>query len=135
MLTERGTRHPAAVTTTTGKDLGELHATSGPAAVCAALAAAQPAGLVYAEAHLAAHPPADTPEARVAAARAAAAHTAGLTLGQRADLGALLISRAGIGAEAALAIVTPPAVAAPKPVAAAVPARPVPAAARTGLRR
>ena len=121
--------------TTTGKDLGELHATSGPAAVCAALAAAQPAGLVYAEAHLAAHPPADTPEARVTAARAAAAHTAGLTLGQRADLGALLISRAGIGPEAALAIVSPPVAPAPKPVAAAVPARPVPAAARTGLRR
>ena len=89
------TRHPAPCrgATTTGKDLGELHATSGPAAVCAALAAAQPAGLVYAEAHLAAHPPADTPEARVAAARAAAAHAAGLTLGQRADLGALLISQ------------------------------------------
>ena len=135
MLTQRGTRHPAAVTTTTGKDLGELHATSGPGAVCAALAAAQPAGLVYAEAHLAANPPADTPEARVTAARAAAAHTAGLTLGQRADLGALLISRAGIGAEAALAIITPPVAPAPKPVAAAVPARPVPAAARTGLRR
>ena len=113
MLTQRGTRHPAAVTTT-GKDFGELHATSGPAAVCAALAAVQPAGLVYAEAHLADHPPADTPEARVAAARAAAAHTAGLTLGQRADLGALLISRAGIGPEAALAIVSPPAALAPK---------------------
>ena len=131
------TRHPTPCrgATTTGKDLGELHATSGPAAVCAALAAARPAGLVYAEAHLADHPPADTPEARVTAARAAAAHTAGLTLGQRADLGALLISQAGIGPEAALAIVTPPAVPAPKPVAAAVPARPVPAAARTGLRR
>jgi DNA primase catalytic core len=134
MLTQRGARHPVAVTAT-GKDLGELQATSGPGAVCAALAAAQPAGLVYAEAHIAGHPPADTPEARVAAARSAAAHTAGLTLGQRADLGALLISRAGIGAEAALAIVSPPAVGVPKPVAVAVPARPVPAAARTGLRR
>ena len=30
MLAERGTRHPVAVTTTPCKDLGELHATSGP---------------------------------------------------------------------------------------------------------
>jgi len=71
----------------------------------------------------------------VAAARAAAAHAVGLTLGQRADLGALLIAKAGIGPEAALAIVSPPAASDPKPVAAAVPARPVPVAARTGLRR
>jgi DNA primase catalytic core len=136
MLTEHGARHPTAVTTSTGKDLGELHATSGPAAVTAAVAAAQPAGLAYAEAHLAAHPPADTPEARVTAARAAAAHTGGLTLGQRADLGGLLISRAGIGPEAALAIVSPQVAPAPKPVAAAAPARPVPAATRKpALRR
>jgi DNA primase catalytic core len=134
MLAQRGARHPHAVRITTGKDLADLHTTGGPTAVTAALAGARPGGIVYADAHLADHP-ADTPEARVAAARAAAAHTAGLTLGQRADLGALLISRAGIGAEAALALVTPQAAPAPKPVAAAVPARPALAAARTGLRR
>ena len=95
MLAERGARHPEAVRITTGKDLADLHATGGTAAVTAALAGARAGGLVYAEAHLAEHPPADTPEARVAAARAAAAHAGGLTLGQRADLGALLIARPG----------------------------------------
>ena len=135
MLAQRGARHPQAVRITTGKDLADLHATGGTAAVTAALAGARAGGLVYAEAHLAEHPPADTPEARVAAARAAAAHAGGLTLGDRADLGALLIAKAGIGPEAALAIVTPPAVGLPKPVAAAVPAGPVPVAARPALRR
>ena len=135
MLAERGARHPQAVRITTGKDLADLHTTGGTPAVTAALAGARAGGLVYAEAHLAGHPPADTPEARVAAARAAAAHAGGLTLGQRADLGGLLIRQAGIGPEAALAIVTPPAVGLPKPVAAAVPTGPVPVAARTGLRR
>ena len=134
MLAQRGARHPHAVRITTGKDLADLHTTGGTRAVTSALAAARPGGIVYADAHLADHP-ADTPEARVAAARAAAAHAAGLSLGQRADLGALLISRAGIGAEAALALVTPPTAPAPKRVAAAVPARPALAAARTGLRR
>ena len=93
MLTQRGARHPQAVRITAGKDVADLHATGGTVAVRSALAGARPGGLVYAEAHLVDHPPADTPEARVAAARAAAAHAAGLTLGQRADLGALLIGR------------------------------------------
>ncbi|MGB7979607.1 MAG: toprim domain-containing protein, partial [Candidatus Nanopelagicales bacterium] len=79
MLTQRGARHPQAVRITAGKDLADLHTTGGPAAVTSALAEARAGGLVYAEAHLAQHPPADTPEARVTAARAAAAHAGGLT--------------------------------------------------------
>jgi hypothetical protein len=57
----------------------------------------------------------------VTAARAAAVHAGGLTLGQRADLGGLLISRAGIGPEAALAIVSPRVAPAPKQPAARSP--------------
>jgi DNA primase catalytic core len=134
MLTQRGARHPHAVVNPSGKDLGELHASSGAAAVAAALTGARPAGIVYAQAVLAGQPIGHYPEARVAAARAAAAHTPGLTLGARADLGALLMAKTGIGPEAALGLVSPPA-AGPRPVAAVVGAPAGPAPARPALRR
>lgn len=136
MIDQRGGKHPAAVVNAGGKDLGELLAAGGRPAVQTALDQAQPAGIVYAAAVLASRPAAeDYPEGRLAAARAAAAHTAGLTLGQRADLGALLMAKAGIGHEAALTIINPPAAAAPKHGAVAAGATVGPAAPRLAHRR
>ncbi|MGB8021806.1 MAG: ArdC-like ssDNA-binding domain-containing protein [Candidatus Nanopelagicales bacterium] len=133
MLADHGAGHPTAITTPPGADLADVHAGGGAPAVRQALAAARPAGLVYAEQHLTARPPADTPEVRVAAARAAAAHSTGLTVTQRAALGAVLIRHAGIGPDTALAILTPGPVMPPKPRTPA-PA-PTGAAARSWVRR
>ena len=134
MLAQRGARHPEAVRITAGKDLADLHATGGTAAAPRRWPRARAGGLVYAEAHLAAHPPADTAEARVATARAAAAHAGGLTLGQRADLGGLLIGKAGIG-RCRPGHRHPGGGTAPKPAAAAALAHAGPAAARPARRR
>ena len=130
LLAHRGDPHPAAITTTPGTDLSELLATDGPTAIRDALAHTQPAGLVYAHTQLRLHPPtADTAEARVAAARAAAAHTTGLTLTNRATLGQLLIHGAGIGAHTAATLITPTVVVPPKRSTPATTAPPLVAAA------
>ena len=107
MLAGRGDPHPQAIRTPPGIDLADVHAIGGPAGVQAVLAETRPGGLVYAETHLTANPPANTPEARVAAAREAAAHTAGLTLGQRGKVCVLLTHGAGVSTDTALMLVSP----------------------------
>lgn len=105
MLAARGEPHPTAAAPPPGGDLADIHAAGGSQAVLERLDAARPAGVVYAEAHLTAHPPGASVESRVASARAAAAAAAGLTPAQRAELGALLVEKTGIAPETARGIV------------------------------
>jgi DNA primase catalytic core len=108
IVTRLGLPHPDALVAPGHTDLADVHAHQGPAALRRLLTEASPGALAYAQAYLTLHPPGDAPEERVAVARRAAAHASALGPVHRSKLPALLQERAGLTAEAALAIASAP---------------------------
>lgn len=107
LITTSGGPHPGAIMTPPESDLADSLTSGGTAAVESLLGQARAAGIVYAEQYLRIHPPGDSPEARVAAARRAAEHAPGMITPHLAELGAVLMRSAGIGPEGVLAILRP----------------------------